>query len=443
MNESTTLRKVPGCASTRWPALAVLGLLLMRGTVASSQPLTLDVAVALALDHQPSLASARARIAAAKAEVDLVDVESRPTISASGSYIVSARQPDSLREPEQQASASLLGSWLLWDFGQRAARRATAIANLAVSSSGWTQAERALLRQVEDNYVNVLGARAQTEVRVAVVLAEQRHLDEAHRLVAAGSRTAIDVAQARARLASARVAQVRSDNAVALAIADLERAIGTGLPKDTAFATALPSELAGEEADIDALLTEAEQLDPEVAALAAQQRADERAQDSTRLSTRPTLSASTSAGVDALGHYGVPPEDRRTATSWSIGLSLSWQLYDGGARAARLRAGAASLRSREASRAARIVELRFLLQSGRLSIKSAKAQIAATQDSVVAATEQVRLAEAQFSNGLASSAELADAQDALTQALGDAVDATYQLATARIALRHLLGRVPR
>ena len=85
--------------------------------------------------------------------------------------------------------------------------------------------------------------------------------------------------------------------------------------------------------------------------------------------------------------------------------------------------------------------MRAQLSAARLDIAAAKAQQGAAAASVAAAREQLRQAEARSAAGLGTSAELTDAQDALTQALGDAADADYQLAAARTILRYRLGRL--
>jgi len=305
----------------------------------------------------------------------------------------------------------------------------------------FTQAERAVLQQVEQAYVEVLGAEARLQIRRAASVAERRHLDEARRLVVAGSKTSIDVAQADARVASARVAEVRADNARAQAIAALAQAIAGDLPADATFTTPWPAPLVDEDAALEGLVAEAVRADPELARLNAERVASAQAREATRLATRPTLAATASAGVDALGTYGVPPDDRRVAGAWSAGVTLSWQLYDGGARRARLRAADATLRAADAELADRLLGLRAQLSAARLDIAAAKAQQGAAAASVAAAREQLRQAEARSAAGLGTSAELTDAQDALTQALGDAADADYQLAAARTILRYRLGRL--
>ena len=426
----------------RWSVVSLaIALAVAAPRPAAAEPVTLDDAIARALAAHPSLAGARARVDAAATEIALVDVEARPTVAATASYSVGARAGIALTDPAQALAGSVTASWRIWDFGLRAARRRAAAATVAAREVAFTQAERAVLQQVEQAYVDVLGAEARLQIRRAASVAERRHLDEARRLVVAGSKTSIDVAQADARVASARVAEVRADNARAQAIAALAQAIAGDLPADATFTTPWPAPLVDEDAALEGLVAEAVRADPELARLNAERLASARAREATRLATRPTLAATASAGVDALGTYGVPPDDRRVAGAWSAGVTLSWQLYDGGARRARLRAADATLRAADAELADRLLGLRAQLSAARLDIAAAKAQQGAAAASVAAAREQLRQAEARSAAGLGTSAELTDAQDALTQALGDAADADYQLAAARTILRYRLGRL--
>lgn len=437
-SRTSTRRQLATCARV---VLVLLGLVAAAPgrAHAAPTPFTLDDALARALVHQPSLAAARARIAAASSDVDLVAAERRPTVGASASYGVGVGPGGALDAPTQAAAGDVTATWRLWDFGQRAARTRAAEAAAAASQVALTAAERATLRAVELAFTEVLGARAQAEVSTSALAAEARHLDEAERLVAAGARTAIDTATARARLARARVAQLQADQAVVLAVAALAQAVGAEVPTADRFSAAYPGPVPGEDANLDALVATAVATDPELAVLAAQRRASAAAREATRRTTRPTLAASAVVGVDALGQYGAPPDDRRVAGSWSTGLTLAWTLYDGGARAARVRAADADLRLADADRASRMVALRYQVEAARLAVIAARAERVASGDNVAASDEQLRLAEARFLAGLGTSAERADAQDAVTEARGGAADADYRLAVARTSLRHALG----
>lgn len=419
-------------------AAIVLAVALVAGAApAHAEELSLEDALALALGSQPSLASARLRIDSAALDEAAIDVEARPTFGLSGGVSASASEPSSLIDPGLRASVDLVGSWRLYDFGRRAAERVAARASVGAARAALTASQRSTLAAVEQAYATVLGAMQKAAVAETTVASERRHLDEARRYVQAEARAPIEVAQAEARLASAEVTQVQADNAVAIARAALERAIGAPLPAGTTFAIAWPGALVGEDAALEALLAEAERNDPTLATLAAERAATSASRNATRLSQRPTLSASGSLGAGT----SLTTEHAAWSASWNVGVSLSWQFGDGGSRALALRRADVALHSVDAEAEARRVELRYQVGAARAALIGARAQGTAAAASQRAAAEQLRLAEGRSAAGAGTPAELADAQDAVTSADGAVVDATYQLALARATLRHLLGRV--
>jgi outer membrane protein len=73
-------------------------------------------------------------------------------------------------------------------------------------------------------------------------------------------------------------------------------------------------------------------------------------------------------------------------------------------------------------------------------VRAAKESLSATKDALVNARERLRLAEERYAVGVGSAIELGDAQLALTQAAGQAVQADDRLSTARAQLLRALGR---
>ena len=421
------------------PTLAaiIFAAVLALPANARAEALSLDDAFALALAHQPSLASAQLRIEQAQLDDVAIDVAAAPTLGVSAGLTASASEPVSLVSPSARLSTELVGSWNLYDFGQRRAQRAAVAASVTAARVGLSASERSILADVELSYAAVVGAGQRREVAAVSVAAEQRHLDEAQRFVTAEAGTAIDVAQAQARLASATLVLVQADTSVATARADLERALGTELPADATIGATWGAALPGEDAPLATLLAEASRTDPTLASLAAERAASTADRAATSIGTRPTLSASASAGLGST----LDENAAAWSASWSVGVRLSWQFGDGGARDLALRRADVALRSLDADVAARQVVLRHEVESARLALVGAKAaQIAATA-SQVAAASQLRLAEARFAAGVGNGIELADAQDAATTAAGDVTDAAYQLARARASLRHVLGRI--
>jgi len=80
------------------------------------------------------------------------------------------------------------------------------------------------------------------------------------------------------------------------------------------------------------------------------------------------------------------------------------------------------------------------VQQAWLAVRANKASMAASQEALVNAKEQLRLAEGRYNAGTGSVIELGDAQVAATNAAAQVVQADYNLATARAQLLAAMGR---
>ena len=126
--------------------------------------------------------------------------------------------------------------------------------------------------------------------------------------------------------------------------------------------------------------------------------------------------------------------------SWSAGLTLSWNLFDGGRAAADARIARANVQGALAQRDALLVTLTSQLDSARSQIVANRANVQASTEAVVAARAQLQLADARYTQGLGSQIELADAQTAVTTAQGNLVQAEFQLATAWAQLHRAIAQ---
>ena len=78
-------------------------------------------------------------------------------------------------------------------------------------------------------------------------------------------------------------------------------------------------------------------------------------------------------------------------------------------------------------------------EQARLGVQAAKEAIAASDEAVVNARQQLTLAEGRYTHGLGSAVELSDAQVADTNAKAQVVQARFNLAVARAQLLAALG----
>jgi outer membrane protein len=126
--------------------------------------------------------------------------------------------------------------------------------------------------------------------------------------------------------------------------------------------------------------------------------------------------------------------------SWDASVNVSWSLWDGGRRRAVQAEAAANTRALTARSADFDRQLTFELEQRRLDLDSSIAESAATQDGVRAVQEAQRVVGERFAAGVATNADVLDAQTDLLQA---ELDRTRAIASAHLAMARLdraLGR---
>lgn len=185
--------------------------------------------------------------------------------------------------------------------------------------------------------------------------------------------------------------------------------------------------------DLLTLVGTARKRRPELVQLEKQVIAAEASVTASEAERRPVLSASANT------QWGPGQDDWSPQPSWTAGLTLSWQLYDGGRSAADIRSARAAVMTVEAQRDAVLVSLTSELDSARQQIVAHRANVTASNEAVTAARAQLKLADARYTQGLGSQIELADAQTAVTTAEGNLITAEWQLADAWAQLERGLG----
>lgn len=414
--------------------------------------LTLEDALRTAREKQPQLRQARAGTLAAKARSDEAKSQLLPQVQASAGYqrttgniftrpgVVSSgggagatAGSTSSFDTFNYFSSGITANQLLYDFGQTTGRWHSQEAQARATEDTEHATRLAIALQVRAAFFD---ARANKDlVTVARDTWEnlKKHLEQIEAFVAAGTRPDIDVFQARSDAANAQVQLINSENAYATSRANLNQAMGveSTLEYDVADEQLAPVE--GEDAAIDPLLTEAVKARPELAALEEQVRAQLETLRSVEGQYGPSISAQagfTQGGV-SLAHYG-----------WnaSLGLALTWNLYQGGLTNATVREAEANAASTSAQLEVQKQAVRLELEQVRLAVRAAKGTLGASREALDNAKQRLALAEGRYENGIGNIIELGDAQVALTTAAAQVVQANFRLATARAQLIKALGR---
>jgi outer membrane protein len=411
---------------------------------AAPRVLGLEEALRIGLARQPQLRQARANVDAARARADRALAPLLPQISGTASWDYSESERDgaaslsplgTITSSRKEFGYGLTGRVLVWDFGQTTGRYGAARA-LAASESDSERATRAeVALAIRTAYFDAVAAKALVSVARESLGNTQRHLEQVRAFVEIGTRPPIDLVQERTNVANARVQLIQAENAYATARVRVEQAIGAADLGPWEVADESPPPVAGEEGPPEALLEEALAARPELAALSEQLRAQDLTTRAVRGGYLPSLDVNA-----AIGETGPKPTPDELRYTWSTGVTLTWPLFEGGATRAEVREARATATAIDAQLEQLRQAVRLEVEQARLGVRAASATLVAAGEAAEAARERLVLAEGRYETGVGSVLELADAQLALTTALGQRVQAEFQLATARSQLLQALGR---
>ena len=467
---------------------------LAEGTVAS---LSLEQALALAFANSASLQAQREQVAAALASLQAAMGTYWPTISAfaSGGYersrstTTSLSPNDSLGFGPQFASNGLLspssqppgnqatagafyvpeGGWVkanagtssfegglqlnyaLLDFSRTPSVR-SARANLEQQRNTYANQLRTLQLQVSEAYYQL----QQQEQLVRVYDANLRNdlviLQDSFDLKQAGLVPRLDVLRRRSIQASDEetLIQTLADRAVARR----QLAVLLNLPATVTPTAADPIVVQPRwPLDLEQSLLAAYRGNPELEAILATRAALAEQKQATAAGLLPRLSLFANGGgssnVSSLSNFEVGgggccgstalPLSSANSWDWSVGLTMSWLLFDAGTTAGQARA----LARREAAAAQQYAatrnDIRLRLEQAFFNHEASLAKLSSARRGVAAALEAFRDVRLRYLTGLSSEIDLSITQDRLINSLVQRLNATVgvNLTYARL-LRELL-----
>jgi outer membrane protein len=393
--------------------------------------LSVDDAVAIALETQPSIQARLGDYSAAVFRVDQEFSRLLPQLSASWtaarSQNVATVGTTTGSQADKTWTTSSSGprislSQVLFDFGKSWASTDVArrLAEFALED---TELQRQLVTQtVKESFTNINFAQRLIRVNEQALQRADLNLRSARGFFEVGTRPKSDVTRAEVDVANARVDLIRARNAERLARVALATAMG--LPATTPLQ--IEDNLIFEPVSLDParLLEEALRQRPE--SRQARLQADV-AEGRVRRTFRDFF-----PDITGSGFYGAQRTD--LSEVWELRLSLDWSIFDGGNRIARYREAKANLDAAQARVKATDLDVSREVEQAQNNVTEAQDRIQAAQVAVTSAQENFRLAQGRFDAGVGTILELTDAQLALTLAQNTEAQA---LADYRIALARL------
>jgi len=403
-------------------------------TQVAGRVLTLEECIAIALEAQPRIQATLADYAAARYRVNQAMAPLLPQLSglatterSQRSVIVTNRNSANVptlqtREYNDTFDARVQLSQLLFDFGKTlaATEAARKLAEVAVED---VELQRQLISlTVKEAYTNTLFSQRLIRVQQQAIERAELNLRSAKGFFDVGTRPKSDVARAEVDVANARLDLIRARNLLRAAIVALNIAMAIDVDAPLQIVDNLvyqPVTLDRQQLRSDSLRERPEYRQAKLRAAAAE--ATER---QTLRNFFPDISGTGSYG-------GTQPQLNE---SWTLGLTFSWSLFDGGGRIARYQEAKANVEGAKARVKSTELDIIQNVEQAEIAVEETQERIQAAQALVASAQENFRLAQGRFDAGVGTILELTDAQLALTQAQNTESQA---LADYRIALARL------
>ncbi len=449
---SRALKRTPIAA-----LLAVSGLLAAAPAVAVAQGqtrppvvMTLEDALARGAEVSPRLAEARAREAAADAMLTARRASALPSVTATSGY-TRTNHVDEVTIPLPGGGTRVLFTDItdnyrargelslpIYSFGRVGAALDAARADVHAAASDREAATADVRLDVARAYWTLVMARETVRVLEQSLERTDAWVGDVKARVDAGVLPPNDVLSAQAQRARQSVRLIQARHEASMAELDLARLTGVAPGTPITPATAAGTPLAGiaelEAAGEDALVERALRSRPETAALASRSDSLRSSATVARAGTRPYLAGVAAVEPARPNPRFVPPTDR-WRTSWNLGVTFTWPLFDSGrsaAEAVALDQQAAAIDARRADVEGLLgIEVRQRIRD----MLTARASIAAAAEGVAAASEARRVVEERFRAGVATSTDVLDAQVA---ALDAEVEHTRLQASLRLTEARLL-----
>jgi len=426
-----------------------VGLVLAVGAAGSlhaqTPTVTLDEALRMARQVNPSIVQAEGQVENAAAAKRQAVGNWLPSISARTNYNtgpsgVFNEQGVELTRSGQSAGGSISASLQLFDGFQRMAQNRSANADQASAEAALVNQEFQIALQTKQAFFNALAADELVRVSERRIERAAQQLRISRDKLAAGTAIRSDTLQSTVELGNARLQLLQAETARATAEATLARLIGV---EGSVRAAGDSSLLMPVVLDTLQLRLEAQSNAPSVIQADAAVKSAEASVSVARAAYFPTISASYSrslSGSPGLPSLTDPSPEWNWRGSWGAGISLNWQIFNGFSRESNV---TRSLSSRNTSRAQADDARRAVqaeLTQYLASLASAEQSLAIAQASLAAAQEGLRVQQERYGLGMATIVDVLTSQVSLDQAEVDIVRARFDFLVAKAQIEALIGR---
>ena len=418
-----------GSAAPSRPALRV------DGTVADpcaaqplDHPLNLLEVVNLALCNNPQTRVAWASSLVQAAQVGVGEASYLPSVDLSAA--ASRNSGNVSGENQHNVGATL--SYLLYDFGSRAANLENARQLLAAASASQDSTVQAVFLAAIQAYYQAQATYAQLDAALESERVAKESLAAAEARYNAGSATPADKLQAQTAYSQATLNRITADGNLKNAQGALANMLGLDANRNVSLVAAntraMPEDFEG---DINALIDEARHHRPDLLAAAAQVRAAEASADAARAAGMPSISLTASAN-----QYNISGVDSHNS---AVGINLNFPIFTGFATTYHVRAAEAQVDVKNAQLDQLRLQVALDVWTAYQNLTTATQSLRTTADLLDSAEQSARVALGRYKAGVGSILDVLNAQSALASARQQRIQSIFNWNISRAALAQSMG----
>jgi outer membrane factor, OMF family len=416
--------------------------------IQKSQPLSLGEALEIAVQRSPILLISRLGVDRSRGQVREADAGRLPTLGANANYTYSETASSKLGSSSSAffggsssggASSSLGGNilqanWNLYTSGLVDAQIEVAQQGLRNSTLEVDRQLQELRVGVARAYFNLQTQDGNVEIAQSAVRNAEASLRDTQAQERAGVGTRFDVLRQQVQVANTQQRLIQARNNRIVAQRDLARALNFTQPTEVSARDPIEEsgnwDLSLEDSIFQAFGKRVEL--PQYVAQEQQAKARERA---AYAQTGPQVSLN--GAVDFANRFNANTTGGQVG--YSVGGQVQWNFFDGGASQGRAEQAAADAKIARVNFTNTNNQVRYEVEQQFYTLQSSREQISTSRQAQVQAEEALRLARLRFRAGVGTQTEVISAEDALTQAKVNLLQAVITYNQSLIQLRRAVG----
>lgn len=381
--------------------------------------------VNLALCNNPQTREVWASARAQAAQVGVSKGSYLPGVSLSASG-------NRISPGADQRSYGLTLSYLLYDFGARAASLENARQLLTAANATQDSTVQAVFLQAVQSFYQAQATQAALNAALESERASKESLTAAEARYATGVATPADKLQAQTAYSQSTLNRITADGSMKNARGSLANIIGLDAHRNVALETAnIAAAPASFDRDVNMLIEEARLRRPDLQAAEAQVKAAEASADAARAAGKPSISLTASKSqTDSSGI---------TSRGSTVGLSASVPLFSGFAPTYRIRTAEAQVETQKARMERVRLQVAMDVWTAYQNLVTATQSLRTTADLLSSAEQSERVALGRYKAGVGNILDVLNAQSALASARQQRIQSTYNWNINRAALAQAMG----